>query len=69
MAVEEELVAPEDSVKTGGEGLNEEAEEEEIQPEGQKEIDGLQIPQAPSPVEQGEGQQQGGVVHHGQPEM
>ena len=27
------------------------------------------IPQAPSPVEQGEGQQQGGVVHHGQPEM
>ena len=35
----------------------------------QKEIDELQIPQAPAPVEQGEGQQQGVLVHHGQPEM
>ncbi|CAL8379977.1 unnamed protein product [Arctogadus glacialis] len=99
VAVEEKLVAPEDSLKTGGEELKKEAEEEEIQPGGehednthrekevghkeevpldqvlednereQKELDELQIQQAPAPVEQGEGQPQGVLVHHGQPEM
>lgn len=35
----------------------------------QKELDGLQTPQAPAPPEGGEGQQHGAFVHQGQPEM
>ncbi|CAL8243520.1 unnamed protein product [Lota lota] len=35
----------------------------------QKELDELQIPQAPAPAERGEGQQHGLLVHQGQPEM